>query len=236
VNKWLLALTLFALTGEVFAKGTPVETTIIFDEAEVGRSPTGFTTALTGGGGPVSWLVQDDATAPSGKRVLMQTSADRTSTRFPLCVYDAISTADVSLSVKFKAISGEVDQAAGLVWRYQDPSNYYVVRANALEGNVVLYKVENGKRSDLKPIGSGLFAYGKDAKVDPERWQTLKVEAQGTRFRVILDDLVLFDVEDETFRKPGKVGLWTKADSVTAFDDLTIRSAPQPAPTGAASS
>ena len=236
MNKSLLALTLLTLAGEVFAEGPPLETTITFDEAEVGRPPSGFTTALTGGGGPVSWLVQDDATAPSGKRVLMQTSADRTSTRFPLCIYDAISTADVSLSVKFKAISGEVDQAAGLVWRYQNPSNYYVVRANALEGNVVLYRVENGKRSDLKPIGSGLFAYGKDARVDSERWRTLKVEAKGTRFRVILDDVHLFDVEDETFREPGKVGLWTKADSVTTFDDLSILSAPQPARTGAASS
>jgi hypothetical protein len=202
------------------AEDAPPPTILTFDDTEVGLPPSGFTTALTGGGGPVSWLVQDDPTAPSGERVLMQTSADTTGSRFPLCIYDTFSSEDVRLSVKFKAVSGTIDQAAGLVWRYQNPSSYYVLRANALEGNVVLYKVENGKRSDLQPIGSGLFAYGKDAEVQAERWQTLEVEVKGARFRVMLDDVHLFDVEDSTFRAAGKVGVWTKADSVTAFDDF----------------
>ena len=113
-----------------------------------------------------------------------------------------------------------LDQAAGLVWRYRDGDNYYVVRANALEGNVVLYKVEGGKRSDLKPTDAGLFAYGVKAKVPRESWSELRVSARGSRFAVSLNGVHLFDVEDTTFPNAGKVGVWTKADSVTAFDDL----------------
>ena len=112
------------------------------------------------------------------------------------------------------------------MWRYRDPDNYYLVRANALEGNVVLYKVEAGERSDLDPVGSGLFAYGTKAPVRSGAWQVLKVEVRGDLFRVFLDGAHLFDVRDATFSGPGKVGLWTKADSVTAFDDLTIAPAP----------
>jgi hypothetical protein len=198
------------------------QTTITFEDAALEEPPKGFATALTGGGGPVSWLVREDQNAPSGKRALVQTSTDTTNTRFPLCIYDAVSAADVTLSVKYKTISGKIDQAAGLVWRYQNPANYYIVRANALEGNVVLYKVENGERSDIDPIGSGLFTYGKKAPVTPAHWQQLKVEVRGSRFQVYLDAVHLFDVEDTTFKAAGKVGLWTKADSVTAFDDLVI--------------
>jgi hypothetical protein len=125
-----------------------------------------------------------------------------------------------------------VDQAAGLVWRYENPSNHYLVRANALEGTVVLYKVENGKRSDLEPVGSaGFFTYGKKAPVVQGRWQSLKIDVRGSRFSVYLEGEKLFEVDDATFRG-GKVGLWTKADSVTAFDDLTIEPA-SPAGAGA---
>jgi len=196
--------------------------TITFEDADLGRVPSGFSPALTGGGGPVAWRIEEDRSAPSGPRVLVQASADTTGGRFPLCIYDAVSTADVELSVAFKPRSGTVDQAAGLVWRYRNADNYYLVRANALENNVVLYKVEAGKRTDLDPVGSGLFAYGMKAPVASGKWSTLGVEVKGKRFSVSLDGRQLFDVEDETFKDPGKVGLWTKADSVTAFDRLTI--------------
>lgn len=218
----LLPLALASPSGTAMARPTAPATIVTFDDAELGRAPSEFESALTGGGGPVAWVVSSDPTAPSGERVLMQTSADTTSSRFPLCIYEPISASDVTLSVKFKALDGRVDQAAGLVWRHRDAANYYVVRANALEDNVVLYKVVGGKRSDLKPVGSGLFAYGKDAEVERGRWHTLKLEAIGDRFAVFLDGVHLFDVEDATFREAGKVGLWTKADSVTAFDDLSI--------------
>jgi hypothetical protein len=196
--------------------------TLDFEAFELGKTPPGFSIALTGGGGTVSWIIQEDQAAPSGGKVLAQTSADGTSFRFPICVYDHFTAKDVVVSVKFKPVSGKVDQAAGIVWRYKDKDNYYIVRANALENNVVLYKVENGKRTDLKPIDAGLFAYGKKATAPSGQWSELRVAAKGNRFSVSLNGEDLFAVEDETFTSAGKVGLWTKADSVTYFDDLTI--------------
>ena len=193
-----------------------------FEDATVGALPKDFSTALTGGGGPVAWAIQEDATSPAGPKVLVQTSQDDTSKRFPLCVHEPFSARDVDLSVRFKPISGKVDQAAGLVFRYRDSGNYYVVRANALEGNVVLYKVEGGKRSDLKPVDAGLIAYGRKAPVAGQTWGTLRIVARGSRFSVHLNGSHLFDVEDSTFPEAGKIALWTKADSVTAFDGLRI--------------
>ena len=209
----------------VFARvSLAAQTVLDFDTAEVGKPPADFLTALTGGGGPVTWVVKEEPSAPSDGKVLAQTSADATSYRFPLCVYEQVTAKDVVVSVKFKPVSGKVDQAAGIVWRYRDRDNYYIVRANALENNVVLYKVEGGKRTDLKPSGAGLFAYGKKANVPQGQWSELRLAATGKRFEVALNGEHLFTVEDETFTQPGKVGLWTKADSVTSFDNLTIES------------
>lgn len=208
-----------------FAGASPASQTVLdFDTAEVGKLPADFSTALTGGGGPAAWVVKEESSAPSGRNVLAQTSTDETSSRFPLCIYDDFTAKDVEVSVKFKPVSGKVDQAAGIVWRYQDKDNYYIVRANALENNVVLYKVARGKRTDLKPIGAGIFAYGKKTHVPREQWSELQVVTKGKRFAVSLNGESLFTVEDETFTGAGKVGLWTKADSVTYFDDLTIES------------
>ena len=214
---FLLSLTAVDVAANA---ATSAELTLDFDRMEAGIAPVGFTQARTGRGGSGAWEVKEDDTAPSGKKVLAQTSSDPTNYRFPLCIHDAFEAGDVDLSVFFKPLSGRVDQAAGLVWRYQDPDNYYVVRANALEENVVLYKVENGKRSDLKPQGSW-FAYGKDAPVPLGAWSSLRVLARSSTFSVWLNGDHLFDVEDDTFANAGKVGLWTKADSVTLFDTLT---------------
>jgi hypothetical protein len=142
-----------------------------------------------------------------------------------VCAVEGIVFGDGTISVAFKPLAGSIDQAAGMVWRMRDADNYYVVRANALERNVVLYKVQEGTRSDLKPVGGGLRAYGTSAAVEANRWHELRVVARGTRFSVFLDAKQLFDVDDTTFRDPGKVGIWTKADSVTAFDDLTVEPA-----------
>jgi len=198
------------------ARGEAVK--VDFENAAVGSPPPEFSTALTNGGKPGLWVVERNDPG----NALVQKSDDPTSGRFPLCIYDALSARDVDVSVRVKPISGEKDRAGGIVWRYRDPNNYYVARANALEGNVVLYKVEGGKRSDLKPVGSGMFAYGKKVDVPSGTWSTLRVDAKGNRFAVSLNGQHLFDVEDDTFREAGRVGLWTKADSVTAFDDLQI--------------
>lgn len=208
-----------------FAGASPASQTVLdFDTAEVGKPPLEFLTALTGSGELPAWVVQEDPTAPSGNKVLAQTSVDGTSYRFPLCVYEKVTARDVQVSVQFKPVSGKVDQAAGIVWRYLDKDNYYIVRANALENNVVLYKVAGGKRTDLKPTGAGLFAYGKNTPVPREQWSELRVVAKGKHLAVSLNGESLFTVDDETFTGAGKVGLWTKADSVTYFDDLTIES------------
>jgi len=198
------------------------EVSFHFEKFEVGQMPPGFTTALTGGGGAAAWTIEEDASSPAGAKVLAQTSDDRTSKRFPVCVHNDFTGKDVAVTVHFKAMSGEVDQAAGIVWRFKDKDNYYVVRANALENNVVLYKVEGGTRTDLKIKGGG-SDYGVKAPVPAAQWNKLRVRAVGDTFTVYLNDKALFEVEDKTFADAGKVGLWTKADSVTRFDNLHIQ-------------
>ncbi len=194
---------------------------INFDKNEEGKSPTGFIFGLTGKGRPGIWIVKKDPTAPSAPNVLAQTDADPVSYRFPICVYEGFTGKDVDVSVKYKPISGKEDQAAGIVWRYQDQNNYYIVRANANENNVVLYKVENGVRTDLPLVGKGR-TYGTKARIPSGEWGTLRVVAAGNRFEVFSNGVKLYEVEDSTFPLAGKVGLWTKADSVTYFDDLSM--------------
>ena len=199
--------------GCALLAGAEKPSRITIDFETMDRMPTGFSTARTGSGREGRWLVQDDATAPGGKKVLAQTDADKTDSRFPICIYDDLSAADVSVSVRFKAVAGEVDRAAGLVARYKDRDNYYVVRANALEDNVRFYKLEGGKRKQIA---------GVEAKVTSDAWHSLKLTAKATHFQVHYDDKLLFECDDATFKEAGKAGVWTKADSITRFDDLTI--------------
>lgn len=199
----------------VFAQATAIN----FDKDKAGQPPQGFSFALTGSGKPGVWVIKKDE---SGRgNVLAQTDADPTGYRFPVAVFDAITAADVDVSVRFKPVSGKDDQGAGIVWRYKDKNDYYIVRANALENNVVLYKVENGKRTDLPLKGAGR-TYGRKEKVPSGVWGTLRVVATGKLFEVYHDGKKLYEVEDETFKGAGKAGLWTKADSVIYFDDLRV--------------
>ena len=192
--------------------------TLDFAGDQVGQPPKGFVFGHTAKvGAPGTWVVQADGT----NQYLAQTNADATRSRFPVAVLNDLSAADVDVSVRFRPVSGRIDQAAGLVWRYQDEDNYYLVRANALEGNVVLYKVERGRRTDLPVKGSGR-TYGKTAKVPAGQWSTLRVVATGPRFEVFFNGGALYEVDDATFAAAGRVGVWTKADSITHFDDLTI--------------
>ena len=189
-----------------------------FSDGAVGQPPKGFEFGHTAkAGAPGKWIVQAEGT----NKFLAQVDPDYTRSRFPVAVLSDVNAADVDLSVRFKPVSGRVDQAAGLVWRFQNEDNYYIVRANALENNVVLYKVENGKRTDLPVKGEGR-TYGKKAQVPSGQWSTLRVVAAGPRFEVYLNGTKLYEVEDSTFSQAGKVGVWTKADSVTQFDDLTV--------------
>lgn len=123
--------------------------------------------------------------------------------------------------MKGKALASGDDQAIGIVWRAKDKDNYYVCRANALEGNVVLYKTVSGKRSSLDIVGR-TGGYGVKARVEQQQWHTLRVEFSGHTFTVKWNGKELFQVKDATFADAGKVGLWTKADSVTSFDDFSF--------------
>jgi hypothetical protein len=189
--------------------------TVNFDDGRTGVPPPGWTATKTGKGEP-KWTVEKDDTASSKPNVLKQ-SGEAT---YPVALKDDTSLKDGFVEVKFKAISGKVDQAAGVMWRAKDADNYYVCRANALEDNVVLYKTENGKRKSLDLVGRK-GGYGVETKVASQTWHTLRVEFAENRFNVLLNGKHLFDVEDKTFTDPGKVGLWTKADSVTLFDDFS---------------
>ena len=209
----LLILAAFAYAGTQ---------TINFDSAVVGSVPAGWTVAMTHTGGAPKWELRKDETAPSKSNVFAQVSDDKTGGRFPLAIFDQAGFTDGSIAVKFKAISGVGDQAAGIVWRYNDLNNYYIVRANALEDNVVLYKIADGVRTALAPKGTAGNTYGVKHRVPKNTWNTLQVTFQGNSFAVFFDGKQIFEVEDSTFAGAGKVGLWTKADSVTYFDDFQI--------------
>ena len=181
----------------------------------VGATPKGWTATMTGPG-QSKWTVEEDSTAPSKSKVVKQSGR----AAYPLLLKNGTSVTDGFVEVQFKAVSGTEDRAAGVVWRAKDANNYYVVRANALEDNVVLYKTVDGRRSSLDIVGrSG--GYGAKVPVPADRWHTLRVEFAGSRFKVIFNAQAVFEVEDRTFSEAGQVGLWTKADSVTVFDSVS---------------
>ncbi len=216
--KALYACVPLALLGAVVA---PAET-INFENAKPGALPPGWTSAMTHNGGAPRWEVRADDTAPSKPNVLAQLSDNRTSGRFPLAIYDKVSVKDGEVSVKCKPISGRVDQACGLVWRYRDTNNYYIVRSNALENNIVLYKVENGERKSIAPKGTASRTYGVKHPVPKAAWSEMRVSFSGARIAVAFNGKQVLEAEDNTFGDAGKVGLWTKADSVTYFDDFAL--------------
>jgi len=195
--------------------------TIRFDTGIPGSLPQGWTSAITHAGGSPEWKIVRDTTSPSPPFVFAQTSKDATAGRFPLAIWGGDSFRDGEVSVAFKTISGMVDQAAGVVWRYQDPDNYYIARANALENNVVLYKVEKGVRLSIAPKGMPSRSYGVKHEIPKGKWNTLRVVFKDSVFRVFFNGEQLFETEDKTFIGAGKTGLWTKADSVTYFDDFS---------------
>jgi Galactocerebrosidase, C-terminal lectin domain len=178
--------------------------------------PEGFSTELTGKGKPGQWSVNQDPSAPGG-RVLAQTSADTVDYRFPLAVYQGVTLANLNVTVRFKAVSGKVDRAGGIAVRLLDNNNYYVLRANALEDNVNLYRVVKGVRREI---------HGVSNRVSAGEWHTLGLSAEGGRLTASFDGKQLFTIQDNTFSGAGKVALWTKADSVTQFADLAIRPLP----------
>jgi hypothetical protein len=188
---------------------------ISFESSRTGVPPEGWTATLTGSGEP-AWTVERDDTAPSGAKVIRQSGR----ATFPLLLKNDSSIKDGFIEVKFRAVAGSEDRAAGVVWRASDANNYYVARANALEDNFVLYKTVGGVRSALDIVGRK-GGYGVSVPVPANTWHSLRVDFHGSRFTASFNGKPLFEVEDSTFTDAGKVGLWTKADSVTLFDEVS---------------
>src|SRR3954451_3642223 len=156
--------------------------TIRFDGTLLGKLPADWTVAMTHAGSAPRWEIVRDETAPHPPYVLAQLSQDKTAGRFPLAIWKGAILQDGSASVAFKAVEGTVDRAAGIVWRYQDPNNYYIVRANALENNVVLYEVQAGTRVSIAPKGLPSRSYGVKHEIPRAGWSTLRVAFKDNLF------------------------------------------------------
>ena len=190
--------------------GFALADTVNFDDLKTGAPPPGWTATKTGKGDG-KWAVVAADSAPSKPNVLKQ-SGEAT---YPVFFKDDTSLKNGFVEVKFKPVSGTKDQAGGVIWRCQDANNYYIARANALEDNVTIYRTIKGKRASFKNI---------DTKVASGLWHTLRVEFEGNRFAVIFDGKKVIEATDDSFPEAGKVGVWTKADSVTLFDDFSYGS------------
>ncbi len=203
------AVAVFLFCGMAFADSDPPNKTAFdFDKTSVGQLPDGWIAGVTGQGSP-KWSVETDATAPSQPNVLKQSGFGT----YPWCVKKDVSLKNGYVEVKFKPISGNEDQAGGLIWRWQDGDNYYITRANALEDNVTIYHTVHGSRSAFKNV---------NIKVASNQWHTLRVDFVGNQFKVTFDGKVAIEATDDTFKESGAVGVWTKADSVTLFDDFSF--------------
>jgi hypothetical protein len=208
---WLLS---FALWGTVTQ-------TVNFDSAKPGSVPAGWTIAPSADAAP-RWEILKDPSAPSPPYVFAQISKYAAGDNCPLAILNKMNVKDGDLSVKVKPVTGRHERAGGLVFRYRDPENYYLLRANALENSIVLYKVEDGKRTPLSSRGAPPASFGVTHPVPFNQWSVLKVQFRGPLFSVYFNHRRLFEVLDSTFPQSGKVGLWTKADGITYFDDFRI--------------
>jgi hypothetical protein len=186
--------------------GFALADTVNFDDLKTGTPPAGWTATQTGSG-QAKWQVVADDSAPSKPNVLKQSGV----ATYPVCIKDDTSLKDGFVEMKFKPVSGSEDQAGGVIWRCKDADNYYIARANALEDNVTIYYTVNGRRVEKKRINT---------KVASAKWHTFRVDFKDNYFVVTFDGKKAFTWKDDTFKDAGKVGLWTKADSTTLFDDF----------------
>lgn len=187
--------------------------TLAFDTDAVNGAPAGFAFGRTGSGAPGRWVVRAEPGSPSGANVLAQLDADPTNFRFPVAVVTEPKLTDVRVSVRCKMVSGRVDQVCGLVARYADENNYLLTRANALENNIRLYTVKAGQRNELASV---------ETSVTAAAWHDYNFELRGDQLQVFWDGKRVLEHRDSTFMGAGLAGVWTKADSVTSFDDLSV--------------
>jgi hypothetical protein len=200
-------LTVVTLVVAAMLAAAAAADSVNFDAGTVGRAPAGWTATRTGSGEP-KWTIEKDDTAPSKPNVLKQAGV----ATYPVCFKNDTNLKDGFVEVKFKPISGKEDQAGGVVWRLKDANNYYVARANALEDNVTIYHTINGRRTEKKRT---------NMKVASNVWHTIRADFAANHFTVTCDGKKVIEWDDDTFKDAGKVGVWTKADSVTLFDDFS---------------
>jgi hypothetical protein len=212
--RWTTLAALVALVGAAAWAEEGKERAVKFSKDDVGKVPTGWKAEKTGKGEGSIWKVVVDDTAPSKSGLALAQTAESPSSMFNICVLEDSKYKDVELSMSFKAIAGKKDQGGGFVWRYQDNNNYYICRMNPLEDNYRVYKVVDGKRS----------AQFQDAvaKVPVGEWHTLKVKMEGDHIQCFLDGKKYLDVKDDSIKEAGKVGLWSKADAHSHFDEFKI--------------
>jgi hypothetical protein len=193
--------------------------TIRFDATPPGAFPGGWT-VVNRHPAAAKWEIRRDPSAPSRPNVLAQVSSDHANDRFPIAILDKANFRDGEVSVKFKTVAGKDEQVAGLLWRYKDPDNYYLVRANSLENNIAMYKIQDGRWIPVTPRGRTAASHNVRHKIPQRTWNILRVTFKKARFEVYFDHRKVFEAEDSTFDQAGKLGLWTKSDSVTYFDDF----------------
>jgi hypothetical protein len=210
----ILGAALLALAVTAVGAAEDQKRVFRFSKADLGKVPAGWKVEKTGKGEGSVWKVVADDTAPSKAGVALAQTAQSPSAVFNLCVAEDTSYTDVEVMVAFKAVRGDTDQGGGIVWRYQDANNYYIARMNPLESNFRVYKVVEGKRIQLESKG--------ELKVATGVWHQLKIKMVGDRIECFLDGNKHLDVTDGTFKQAGKIGLWTKADAQTHFDEVRI--------------
>jgi len=201
---FLVALELAAATGAI----------VTFDSFAVGSAPPGWTVARTNHGTPARWEVRQDQSAPTPPYVLAQVSEDPTDDRFPIAILNGMNFRDGEISVRIKPLSGREDQGGGVVWRYRDENNYYLVRANASNNTVAVFRVQHGQRVAIQP--------GVKHHIPANAWSILKVVARGNRYQIYVDHRRIMEGVDSAFPGSGRVGLCTVADSVMYFDDFRV--------------
>jgi hypothetical protein len=189
--------------------------TITFAKDDLGKVPKGWTAAKTGKGEGSVWKVVEDSTAPSKRGFALAQTAKSPGQTFNLCILDDSNYQQVEVSVAFKAVEGKIDQGGGIVWRYQDADNYYIARYNPLEDNFRLYKVVAGKRMQL--------ATKEEIALKAGEWHTIKIAMEGNKIECKLNGKQIFEATDDAFPKAGKIGLWTKADAQTHFDEFKVK-------------
>ena len=211
--RWF-CMAMTALLGTALLAAEGKSRALRFSKDDVGKLPAGWKAEKTGKGDGSVWKIVADDTAPSKTGYVLAQTAESPNSLFNLCVASDTSYADLTVSVAFKAMHGKNDQGGGIVWRYQDANNYYIARMNPLEDNYRVYKVVASKRIQLQTK--------EELKVPAGEWHTLKIEQEGDQIKCYLDGRKELDIKDDTFQKAGKIGLWTKADAQTRFDDLKV--------------